>query len=203
MKNTKVLKTIETEFPVRVMAASPDGKWLAANAVGPADPHVMVWDSTTWKGKVLAGPRVIKLCMQFTPDSKTLVMGQIPGAPGSDGPLSFWDAATANLVFTMPAKEMDGLSSIFGLAVSPKGKTVAIATISRDRIYLWDIDNRRPRGQLLGKDAKAMNKKADVLGFRCVAYSPDGTHVAAGYVTGKGEDKGYVKLWKVPKELQD
>src|SRR5579871_4082725 len=114
--------------PVTALAYSPDGKLLAAGV----HRDVILLD--------IAGAVVDRLPNQsgpvtavaFTPDGKTLAVAT--GAPGKPGEVRLYPVPG-----DAPARTIAGhRDSIYGLAVSPDGKT--LATCGYDRLVkLWNL----------------------------------------------------------------
>ncbi|MFO0926609.1 MAG: WD40 repeat domain-containing protein [Gemmataceae bacterium] len=157
---------------------SPDSKVLAAAGYenGPNN-HIYLFDVATGKelprlhGHPSGGVRRLL----FTPDGKHLLSG------GFDGVVAVWEVSTFRQVRQIKVEA----STVYGLALSPDGRT--LATAGRDGAKLWDVATGRP----IPRDG--MNR------FSCVTvcFSPDGKLLATG-------DAGSVVLWEVVtgKEVQ-
>jgi WD40 repeat protein len=71
-------------------------------------------------------------------------------------------------------------SSVVGLALSPDGRTLAVAT-AYNSIHMWNVDTAEALASLKGLRGQANQ----------VAFSPDGSHLAAG------TNEGMLQLWHV------
>lgn len=153
-------------FQVPLVARSQDER--------PKREAARIWDH---RGSVLT--------IVFTRDGARIVSG---GAARSEG-VVFWDVKTG--------QRLHGLKDaglVYSLALSPDGKRIATAGYK-----IVDKDNVNARHAVwntaAGKELFALEN--DSPGQRpCIAYSPDGKLLAAGTVTGDGDDAtGAVQLW--------
>lgn len=94
MPDNKLLHTVTLGGAVRALAASPDGKTLAA--AGDAEGVQLIDVATGKPGAKLAGTKDWTLCLAFSPDGKQLVSG------GYDEKLALWDVAGAKKVLDLP-----------------------------------------------------------------------------------------------------
>ena len=169
---------------MRAVAWSPDGSLLAT-----AGGQVSLWNASTGQqvANLLTVPDYLGQQAQysaaFSPDGKLLATG------GDDG-VRLFTVATHKpdgpaLSGTIPA---DGLSSSLSVAFSPDGKLLAVA--DNDEVSLWDVATRT-RLAVLPEPASLSGDLYDTL-----AFSPDGTVLAAGAGGGLG-NVGGVQLWNV------
>ena len=154
-----------------VVRFSPDGKSLVAAGYEAGSSHAIYrFDLTTGKelprlcGPLSGGVRRLV----FTPEGKRLI------SAGFDGYVRIWD-----LISGKPdcAFRVDS-GTVYGLALSPDGKT--LATAARQGLRLWNAQD----GQALHRPE--MSKQESVA----VCFSPDGKLVASG-------DSSCVVLWEV------
>jgi serine/threonine protein kinase/WD40 repeat protein len=98
--------------------------------------------------------------------------GRLLAVADAEGDVTFWDADSGERL--APTLAPAGLSRVRALAFSPDGKTLAIA---RDRrLLLWDVGRRTFRPGLPEEGLHA--------NLLSLAYSPDGTRLAAGLEDG-------------------
>lgn len=120
----KVRQTLTAAAPVRALAASPDGKLLAAAA----DSTVQLRDVATGKPTVsLSGHTDWVLALAFSADGKLLASG------GYDGTVRLWDVAGGQKLLDIPAKAPPQpnappppVNVIQAVAISPDGKQLSV-----------------------------------------------------------------------------
>lgn len=176
----------ENEFPLRSVAFSPDGKTLAigwskdgpkpGSKVGVAQ----LWNLATSKPIATLEPsRGPMRALAYSSDGKLLAVATQTFP--SIGDVRFWDVSTGKLHSTLEAGGVDCL------AFSPDGKTLAAGCGGRrDRtkkdlphhVRLWDVEA-----------ASSLQSIRHEFRLMCIAYSPDGTTVAAG------SEGGELALW--------
>ncbi|MBL8823747.1 MAG: WD40 repeat domain-containing protein [Planctomycetia bacterium] len=183
----KVVSTFsESKFPLRSVAFSPDGKTLAIgwSNDGPKPGSKLgvaqIWDLATSKPIATLEPnRGPMRTLAFSSDGKLLAVATQTFP--SIGDVRFWDVSSGKLHSTLEAGGVDCL------AFSPDGKTLAagcggrLVRIKKDtphHVRLWDVE-------------AASNLQFIRYEFRvlCIAFSPDGTTVAAG------SEGGELALW--------
>ena len=149
---------------VNTVSFSPDGTILAS---GSRDNTVRLWNvSTREQIATLNGHSSEVLSVAFTPDGTTLASGS------NDGTVKLWDVATRESTDTFEEHTKAVL-----LVFSPDGKILASGS-NDNTVRLWDVSARSTIAILEGTGP--------------VAFSPDGTLLAAG-----APWDGTVKLWNV------
>ncbi len=171
---------------VSSIAFSSDGRTLASGG-GWQDGRVRVWDIETGRRKAIFGGHANSIrTMAFRPDSSTIAT--VGDDDTDEGRIRLWNTDTGQLKTTITAHT----SAILSVAFSPDGTTLASAGgwpgnsgSSRKQdvaIRLWDADTGHLKATLMGA----------THGVRAIAFSPDGTILAAGI-----RDRN-IQLWDVP-----
>jgi WD40 repeat protein/serine/threonine protein kinase len=151
---------------VRVVAYSPDGRWLAA---GGDNPSVVIVDAASGKRLVeLTGLAGRIQSIVFSPDGRQLLTA------GRDPTLRLWDAATGRLVRSFAGHSLEVLAAIF----HPDGTRVASAGHDRS-ILIWDTNTGEELVRLPGHGWYVFS----------LAFSPNGETL----VSGSGDTT--LRLW--------
>ena len=151
------------------LAYSPDGERLIVASMS-ATP--IVWD-------VRSGQRILSLVghasrvlsVAWSPDGTTLATA------GEDTNVILWDAVTGARKRTLAGHS----DSVYGLAFSPDSSRVASSGFDQT-VFIWDATTG---DRLLRLEQPASSKG--------VAWSPDGTRLAAGTDLAGGE--GFLRIW--------
>ncbi len=157
--------------PVRSVAFSPDGLWLAS---GSRDGIILVWDVKTRQiaRQLSLGSEIRTNALAFSPDSRIIAAG------GTAGQIRLWDAQTGEPIGEPFAGQTE---DIWSIAFAPGGKVLASGSAD-NTVQLWDVET----GQLIGQPLVG---HTDLV--YSVAFSPDGRVLASG-----GADNT-VRLWDV------
>jgi WD40 repeat protein len=180
----KTLATVQARNPIRfwdlakqqevaqidrqasTLAYSPDGKWLASGEDG----IISVWDPDSREEirKISLKSRWVR-CLAFSPDGKTL-------AAGTDAhSLYLFDVSTGKEIFPRSGHE----HSVLSVAFAPDGKTLA-SRGGDNSVRLWDVKTRQERHHFsIDQGGRYTGVSQFVSPERSVAFSPDGSRVAA------------------------
>ncbi len=147
--------------PVRTVAFSPDGKWLAA---GGTDGTLRLWSTSDWAlSKSLLGHTGRIDSLAWHPSSTRLVTSSW------DGTCRFWSIADG----TSAAVTAHSGWRVYCVAWSPDGNFLATGG-GDDWVKLWAADGR------LIRNLVPANKT-----IKTIAFSPDGTKLLYGFGGGQ------------------
>ncbi len=136
MKSKSELPLENCEYASCVIAASPDGKWLA---VVYESGRVSVVAAETGKEHctfAIQGAKYEQLA--FSADNTKLAAG---GERGNDVQVVIWDLATQKLMHRWDwAKGKDPHSGVEALVFSPTGHRLAAAVFRQSRAFMWDLE---------------------------------------------------------------
>ena len=171
------------------IAFSSDGTVLATGGGWPNN-KVHLWDPHTGQRKAILGGHPDGVSsVAFSPDSRTLAVVGYDSTGGDSryNRIRLWDTTTGQFKTTL----LGHTDSILSVAFSPDGTTLATAggwagnsSSSREQdvaIRLWDADTGHLKATLMGA----------THGVRAIAFSPDGTILAAGI-----RDRN-IQLWDI------
>ncbi|WP_334747473.1 WD40 repeat domain-containing protein [Nostoc sp.] len=173
----KLIRTFKHSEPVINVVFSPDGQTLASGL--DLGSSIRLWNWCT--GEIIRindDPNAFKMGFSnfksqptvFSPDGQTLFATSDSGSV-----IQSWNVKTGKRTGSFDAK-----SSIYAVAISPVGNTLATG-IRDNAIKLWNVSN----GQLIHT---LTGQKGEV---RAVAFSPNGQQIASG------SQDGTVHLWNV------
>jgi len=160
----------------RGLAFSPDGRWIAAGNAS----DLVIWDAATGTEQLRLAdpgdPKLTLLSLAYSPDGRRIIAGY--GSADYTmviGHARLWDAGTGEeLGGKIPGHPGRG---ILGVAFSPDGREVAVA--SGALVEVWGLDTRN----------RVLSFRGHTGYVRAVAFSPDGRYLATG---GAGQT---VRLW--------
>jgi WD40 repeat protein/tetratricopeptide (TPR) repeat protein len=177
---------------VGALAFSPDGKYLVAG-FGPkwliksaSSPNPLkVWDVATRRLiRRLNGHTGYCVSLDFSRDGKLLASGS------GDGTVIIWSTQTWKKERTLqnpdpPSSISQGRSQVGGVAFSPDGKTLAVASLG-GTVQLWEVATGELQETLKGHSSAVT----------AVAFSPDGRTLASG------SNDQTVRLWNLATRRQ-
>jgi RNA polymerase sigma factor (sigma-70 family) len=166
------------------VAFSPDGKTVAvivqhgapvSQAPLKFDVEIKLWDAETGNEKATfdAGSDHC-YAIAFSPDGKAIAAGgplETRGGKPVGGHVKLFSARTGKVLW---AQTEEHAAAVYGIALSPDGKTVASASPD-DTIKLWDEATGKLQRTLEGHGER---------GVYSVAFSPDGKSLASGGCDG-------------------
>lgn len=165
---------------VNTLAWSPDGRRLAVGSLGSDDVLIFAADGPGRPADRLRGHSNFVRSLAWSPDGAVIASGS------ADQTVKLWDATTGAELHTL-----SGHSDLLGgVAFSPDSQILASA--SRDgSVRLWDVSSGEQNG------AWSYVAPLDPLTsapywMTGVAFSPDGSLLAAGSIDG------IVRVWELP-----
>jgi WD40 repeat protein len=154
---------------VRAFALSRDGKVLASTT---GDKTVWLWDTASGKVRhILRGHQLPVKHIALSPDGKVLASGDedetaIPeNGIDRERTIRLWDVTTGKELPTHPSGQKN---SLYGMAFSPDGKKLAVAS-GHAPLQVWEVATGR---MLFTCEGKSISNFA--------VFSPDGRLLAGG-----------------------
>jgi WD40 repeat protein len=171
----RLVQALDAGGPVRSMARSGDGRWLAAGADRGEMGHVVLWDAVERKRQRILRPYRANSthAVAFSADGSTLVTSSLIEVP--ENAITVWDVSAGEKRAAFDHTLM-GSSC---LALSPNGLTLAVAWYSKIEL----------RAVATGKLHCTLTSKRGET--EALAFSPDGRVLASG------NDEGSVNLWNL------
>jgi WD40 repeat protein len=175
----KLRKLDGFDHEIGALGFSPDSRSLTA--VGDSG-LVGVWTVRTRKYDASQIPLPSTDCAAsaLSADATRAVCGT------DDGAAIVWDAEKRKAIASFPAGDQ-----IRGLALSPDGKTLAVATnppSGKSRVRLWNVSSQRKKRDL----PAAMTAPGNAL-----VFSADGRTLAIPAYTTDSDSNGVIDLWTV------
>ncbi|MBP3958793.1 WD40 repeat domain-containing protein [Gemmata sp. G18] len=172
---------------VKAVAYSPDGMYLVS---GDDKGDVKLWDSVDGSLRRNLPQRHNILALSFVPKSGMVAYGG--GWSQATDVVTVCDTVTGSETRFSDLPQDNYATYVMCLAFSPDSRTMATGEVLKDGkhphcVRLWDV----PTGRLIRV-------------FRCpgppkaVAFSLDGTELAAGCTEDKPTTVGEVRIWDVP-----
>jgi hypothetical protein len=176
--------------PVSAVAYTPDGHLTAFGLHG----EVALHSTSSARTTVIQHPNGRVTALQFAPTraprTLTTWLAVACGEPGKQGVVHIYSLNTDRVPSKNPVATIAGhKDSIYALAASPDGSTLATAGYDRD-IHLWDLDQKWPDdAPLLTKPKRTLKDHSDAV--YGLAFHPDGKLLASA-----SADRT-VKVWEV------
>jgi WD40 repeat protein len=159
--------TLAHEAKVRSLTFSPDGRLLVSAS---DDGTARIWQIDDGKLKSASDLLPGRSCVAFSPDGKTLFLGQ----GGGIQKVNIYDVATQRVVRTLEAGHY-----VLSVSVSRDGVQLATAAHNDEFVKTWTVGTGKQLKALRaptmpGKHAERSTNRP--MGF--AAYSPDGRYLA-------------------------
>jgi WD40 repeat protein len=164
--NHRLVAALSRPVRTEAVAFSPDGKLLAL-----AEDSVSLWDTSTWRQQ--GAPLKVRSAgsLAFSKDGTVLAVGTAEG-------VSVWDVAGRR---QLGPKLAAGFHIRIAVALSPDSHLLAVG--AEDSIRVWALQNGRPAGPSPLVTFR-LREFAEPRQASALAFSPDGTLLAAGAMNG-------------------
>lgn len=155
---TEVLTLRGHSGPVKAVAFSPDGRYIAS---GSDDSTAMIWDAVTGNEvSTLQGKDFPITSVCFSPDARHLATGS------KDGTIRIWDVENSAGTSTLHGR-YGHRNRVNSVALSLDGRRIAAGSDDRT-VQIWDTEN--------GDNLQTLEYDWRI---KCVTFSPDGSRIAA------------------------
>jgi WD40 repeat protein len=164
--------------PVRGVAFSPDGKYLASAGGQYGKPGtITIWDAAT--GDVIRswpGHKLGTTCVAFSPDGMRLASAAGERYDDQPGEVKLWDPATGHPLLCLHGSTFP----IWSVAFSPDGRRLAGASGGSSggkpagEVLVWDLES----------GARVLRLRGHKGVVRSVAFRPDGRWLASSDTSG-------------------
>src|SRR5205807_833327 len=132
------------------------------------DKTIRLWETATLKElRQIQAEQLMVLSVAFAPDGRSFVSG------GYDGTLRLWNSQTGEPLWTIPGHH----GPVRSLAFAPDGQACVVAGAVLS-----------VRSAITGEELRRLGGKQE--SFQVVAYSPDGSLIAAG------SGYGWITTWE-------
>jgi WD40 repeat protein/DNA-binding SARP family transcriptional activator len=149
--------------PIRGVAWSPDGRWIATSS---EDGSARIWDADTGTLRfTLSGHRAFVEDVAWSPDSDRLVTGS------DDGTAKVWRITEGGPLELLSLSAQDTRSGVRGVAFSPSGDRVMTGDQLITAVKVWDVSS--------SGDAEWANLPAVPLFAGSAEFTPDGGGLVA------------------------
>jgi WD40 repeat protein len=187
---TGTRRLIEAHERGWVVAFSPDGRAVASASekadAGPGRGEVRFWDPDTGKEVLPAwklGDHYVNH-MAFSPDARRLAVTTYTSGQKDDA-IEIREFPSGGVLFALPNDEAGPQA----LAFSPNGQLLASAGGNRT-VRVWESHTGRMVHEF-------REPRPGHIPCWCVAFSPDGRRLAAGYGHQSRKELGGVRVWDV------
>ncbi|MHB1423723.1 MAG: sigma-70 family RNA polymerase sigma factor [Gemmataceae bacterium] len=150
-------------------AVSADNRLLATGDA--KTPTIFVYDLTTGREskRFALGTEGNVYRLAFSTDNQFLAAAGSPRRNGGVSVVKIWDMLNGQLVRTLN----DAKTSLFTVAFSPDGRSVATGDTQFGALLLWELASGRPRHSFVGHESQIISLAFSADGRSLAASSPD------------------------------